>query len=146
MSSCSNSKNRFWAWCFSKFFTHPLTRLASYLMMSSCSNLRIASELDVLPSFSPISLHDLLHATSDGFGSFVSWFLLLGLSFLHFVLSIVNFGPFFFLLLFPCWVFFLYLFICLFCLSFVEISQLTCCSPRAQTETDFHPGSRSYWL
>jgi len=28
-----------------------------------------SSRLGVLPSFSPISLHDLLHATSDGFRS-----------------------------------------------------------------------------
>ncbi len=106
-----------------------------------------ASELGVLPSFSPISLHNLLHATSDGFG--VLRFLISPLRALLYAFCAFKFGLWsflIFLLLFPCWVFFLYLFICLFCLSCVEISQLTCCSSRAQTETDFHPGSRSYWL
>jgi hypothetical protein len=70
-----------------------------------------SSRLDVLPDFSSISLHNLLCATSDGFRSYVSWFLLLGLPIVHFVLLGVifclDFGPFFFLLLFPCQVFFL---------------------------------------
>jgi hypothetical protein len=57
------------------------------------------SRLGVLPSFSPISLHNLLHATSD-----VIWFLLLRLPIVGFALWGVVFcldsGPFFFF--FPC--------------------------------------------
>jgi hypothetical protein len=74
-----------------------------------------SSRLGVLPGFLPIALHDLLGATDDGFRSKVSGFLLLRLPIVHFaLLSVVfclNFSPLFFLLLFPCQVFFLPLFI-----------------------------------
>jgi hypothetical protein len=76
---------------------------------------KASSKLGVLPSFSPISLQDLLHASGDGFKSYVSCFLLLGLPIVRFalwdVVFCLDFGPFFFLLLFPLWVFFVYLFI-----------------------------------
>jgi hypothetical protein len=74
-----------------------------------------SSRLDVLLSFLHISLHDLLRVNGDGFRSWVSCFLLLGLpivwSPLWGVVFCSDFGPFFFLLLFPCWLLFLYLFI-----------------------------------
>ncbi len=64
---------------------------------------------------SPLSLHDLLCATNDGFRSQASRFLLLRLPIVCSALSGVkfclDFGPFFFLLLFPSQVIFLYLFI-----------------------------------
>jgi len=76
------------------------------------------SKLGVLLGFSLISLHDLFCATGDGFKSEVSCFLLLGLAIVHFALwglvFSLDFDPFFFLLLFPHSVFFLYLFIYLF--------------------------------
>jgi hypothetical protein len=65
-----------------------------------------------------ISLHDLLYVTSDGFRSKASWFLFLGAPHCGFcafgcdLLFELQSFPFF-LLLFPCQVFFLYLFICL---------------------------------
>jgi hypothetical protein len=76
------------------------------------------SRLDVLLNFSPISLHELLCATSDGFRSLVFLFLFLGspLCVLHFrvwsfvwtsILSLFNI--YIFLLLFTCQVFFLVL-------------------------------------
>jgi hypothetical protein len=37
---------------------------------------KVSSRLGVLSSFSPISLHDLLHAIGDVFKSYVSYFLL----------------------------------------------------------------------
>ncbi len=75
------------------------------------------SRLDVLLHFSPISLHDLLCATGDGFRSLVFLFLFLGspLCILHFQgwsfvwTSILSLFNFFFLLLFTCQVFFLVL-------------------------------------
>ncbi len=61
---------------------------------------KTASRLGVLPSFSPISLHDLLRVTSDGFKPNVLCFLLLGLPILRFalwdVVFCLNFGLFFF--------------------------------------------------
>ncbi len=70
--------------------------------------------LSVLPSFWPISLHNLFQTTGDGFRSYVLCFLLLGLPIVGSALSGVVFGldlgPFFFLLLFPCREFFIYLF------------------------------------
>jgi hypothetical protein len=58
---------------------------------------------------SPISLHNLLCATGDGFRSSVLCFLLLGLpivcSALSGVVFCLDFSPFFFLLLFHCQVF-----------------------------------------
>jgi hypothetical protein len=48
--------------------------------------------LGVLPSFSAISLHDLLRATRDGFRSYVSCFLLLGLPIVRYALPGVVFG------------------------------------------------------
>ncbi len=69
----------------------------------------------MLPGFLPISLHNKLRATSDGFKSYVARFLLLGLLIVHFVrLGVaicLDFGPFFFLLLFAYTVFFLSFFI-----------------------------------
>jgi hypothetical protein len=57
------------------------------------------SKLGVLPSFSPISSHDLLHAIGDGFRSKVLCFLLLGLpnvrSTLSGVVFCLDFSPFF---------------------------------------------------
>ncbi len=50
-----------------------------------------SSRLGVLPGFSPISLHNLLHATDDGLRSYVSCFLLLGLPIVHSALSGVSF-------------------------------------------------------
>jgi hypothetical protein len=68
----------------------------------------------------PISLHNLLCATGDGFRSSVLCFLLLGLpivcSALSGVVFCLDFSPFFFLLLFHCHVFFP-LFIYLFSLT-----------------------------
>ncbi len=74
------------------------------------------SRLGVLLGFSPISLHNLLRATSDGFRSWVSRFFLLRLpivcSTFSSVVFYLDFDPLFFLLLFPCKVFsFIYLFI-----------------------------------
>ncbi len=50
-----------------------------------------SSKLGVLPSFSPISLHDLFHVTSDGFRSQVSSFLILRLPIVHFAFFVVIF-------------------------------------------------------
>ncbi len=65
-----------------------------------------SSRLGVLLGFSPIFLHDLLCATSDGFRLWVSCFFLLRLPIVRFTLSSVvfclDFNPLFFLLLFPC--------------------------------------------
>jgi len=72
-----------------------------------------SSRLDVLLGFSPISLHDLLRAYGDPrFQVFSYW----GspLCMLHFrvwYFVCLDFDPSFFLLLFPFWVLFLYLFI-----------------------------------
>ncbi len=70
------------------------------------------------PGVLPTSLHDLIYATSDGFRSQVLCFLLVGLSIVcstlwvwPFIWTLVFFFFFFFLLLFPCEVYFLYLFI-----------------------------------
>jgi hypothetical protein len=87
-----------------------------YFELGSCVVAgKACSRLSVLPGFSPISLHDLLRATGDGFRSEVLCFLLLGLpmlcSAIWVVMFCLEFGPFFFLLLFPWWRFFLYLFI-----------------------------------
>jgi hypothetical protein len=67
-----------------------------------------------LPSFSPIFLHDLFHAAIDGFRFEVFLFLLFGLPIMRYVfLSVVFYLDFnfsFFLFLFPCEMFFIYLF------------------------------------
>ncbi len=46
---------------------------------------KASSRLGVLPSFLPTSLHDLLHATCDGFSFQVLLFLFVGLSIVHFM-------------------------------------------------------------
>jgi hypothetical protein len=74
-----------------------------------------STRLVVLPGFLIISLHDLLHAIDDGFRCKVLCFFLLRLLIVRSTLSGVifhlDFDPFFFLLLFPWRVFFLYLII-----------------------------------
>jgi len=66
------------------------------------------------PSFSPIFLHDLFRAVIDGFRFEVFLFLLFGLPIVRYVfLSVVfclDFDSSFYLFLFPCEMFFIYLF------------------------------------
>ncbi len=87
-----------------------------------------SSRLGVFSNFLPISLHDLLRATNDRFRSQVLCFLLLKLptvrSTLLGVLFCLDFDPFFSLLLFPCQVFSLYLFVCLFRFLFKECFKI----------------------
>jgi hypothetical protein len=52
--------------------------LLTSLRCAKHKTLRQENRLGVLPDFSPISLHDLLHASGDGFRSMVLCFLLLG--------------------------------------------------------------------
>ncbi len=89
-----------------------------YLASGNCASWRDLFQV-VVPDFSPISLHNLFCATGDGFRTQVSCFLLLGLPVVHFytlgcVIFCLDFSAFFFFSLFPCRVFFLYLFIYLF--------------------------------
>ncbi len=87
-----------------------------YLALGNCGNTRGLFQAWCPSRFSPISLHNLLFTTSDGFRSQVQCFLLIELAIVHSalwgVIFCLDFSPFFFLLLFPCWVFFLYLLFC----------------------------------
>jgi hypothetical protein len=93
--------------------------------------MRHAVELGVLSSFSPISLHELLCVADDGFKSYVTWFLILGLFIVCFapsrVLSLfwASILLFFF---FPCFFVGCFSFIYLFIYLFDEIIDL--CKPK----------------